>query len=73
VLLAYHVAAGLRHRDRPRSLPGDTIMNRLFLHAVTCLSLASFDIAPAFSQSATNIVGGDLSALTNGRSWGISY
>jgi hypothetical protein len=56
-----------------RSPPGDTIMNRPFLHAVNCLSLASLVIAPAFSQSATTIVGDDLSALVNGRSWGISY
>jgi hypothetical protein len=49
------------------------MMKRLFLHALNCVSLAAFAIAPAFSQSATTITGEDLRALANGRSWGISY
>jgi hypothetical protein len=48
-------------------------MNRFFLRAVNCLGLASLAITPVLSQSAANIVGDNLSALVNGRSWAISY
>jgi hypothetical protein len=49
------------------------MMKRLFLNALNYLALASFTVAPAFSQSPVNVVGDDLTALANGRSWGISY
>jgi hypothetical protein len=52
---------------------GDTIMNRLLLLALKSLTVATCAVAPALSQTTTKVAEDDLSALANGRSWGISY
>lgn len=49
------------------------MVKRLLLGVLISLTQASFTVVPAFSQSPGPVVGDDLNALVNGRSWAISY